>query len=197
MARARGTAKPGFLLCCAVLITGCAARPAVSPARNWAEPCDTCVAGVANFAKVSPRLWRGAQPTRAGFRNLEAAGVKTIVSLRGWDDSSLPDGTKVKYVRIPMVPWAPEEAQVVRLIKVLESALQDHDRWPVFVHCAAGEDRTGYSVAAYRMVLERWTANDAIHEMFDFGYNPIWSGNPAFLQRLDVERVRALLRHAR
>ena len=34
-----------------------------------------------NFRKVSDALWRGSQPTREGFRNLETAGVKTIVNL--------------------------------------------------------------------------------------------------------------------
>jgi len=185
-----------ILLCCVVLTAGCATRPTVSPTRSWAEPCDTCIAGVANFAKVSPRLWRGAQPTQSGFHNLENAGVKTILSLRGLNDLSRPGGTKLKYLRIPMYPWAPEEAQVVLFLEAVETALRDPDSWPVFVHCAAGQDRTGYSIAAYRMVLEGWSADDAIHEMFDFGFNAVWSQNPAFLRRLDVERVRALMKHA-
>jgi hypothetical protein len=194
--RTHSAANLCILLCCVVLTAGCATRPTVSPARSWAEPCDTCIAGVANFAKVSPRLWRGSQPTQTGFHNLEKAGVKTILSLRGLDDLPLLGGTKLKYLCIPMYPWAPDEAQVVLFLEVVESALRDADSWPVFVHCAAGQDRTGYSIAAHRMVLERWTAGDAIHEMFDFGFNAVWSQNPAFLQRLDVERIRALIMHA-
>ena len=186
-----------MLLCCAVLIAGCATRPATPPTRSWTEPCDTCIAGVVNFAKVSPRLWRGAQPTEAGFRNLERAGAKTVVSLRGQhDDLPLLGGTQLKYLRIPMHAWDPEEVQVVLLLKVLERLLQDPDSWPVFVHCAEGKDRTGYSIAAYRMVLESWPANDALHEMFDFGFNAVWFHNPGFLQRLDVELVRARMKRA-
>ena len=167
------------------------------PMRGWTEPCDTCIAGVVNFAKVSPRLWRGSQPTAAGFENLERAGVKTILSLRDrHDDLPLLEETKLKYMRIPMHAWDPDEAQIVLLLKVLERALQDADSWPIFIHCAEGRDRTGYSVAAYRMVFEGWTANDAIHEMFDFRFNSIWFQNPAFLERLDAGRVRTLMRRA-
>ena len=190
-------AKLRILLCSAVLIAGCATRPTIPPARSWAKPCDTCIAGVVNFAKVSPRLWRGSQPTEAGFRNLEGAGVKTVLSLRDeHDDFSLLDGTKLRYLRIPMHAWDPEEVQLVLLLKVLEKVLQDPDSWPVYVHCAEGRDRTGYTIAAYRMVVENWTANDAIHEMFDFRFNAIWFHNPAFLRQLDVERVRALVKRA-
>ncbi len=150
-----------------------------------------------NFAKISPELWRGAQPTDEGFRNLERAGVRTILSLREHhDDLSLLGGTKLKYLRIPMHAWDPEEAQVVLLLKVFERVLKDPDSRPVFVHCEEGKDRTGYSVAAYRMVFEGWSPNDAIHEMFDFRFNAIWFRNPTFLRRLDVERVRALMKLA-
>ena len=186
-----------ILLCCAVLIAGCATRPTTPPTRSWAEPCDTCIAGVVNFAKVSPRLWRGSQPTEAGFRNLERAGAKTILSLRDeHDDFPLLDATKLKYSRVPMHAWDPEEARLVLLLKMLERVLQDPDSWPVYVHCAEGRDRTGYTIAAYRMVVENWTANDAIHEMFDFRFNAVWFHNPVFLQQLDVERVRELMKRA-
>jgi tyrosine-protein phosphatase SIW14 len=185
------------ILCCVALIAGCAMPPATPPTRSWVEPCDTCIAGVVNFAKVTPRLWRGSQPTEAGFRNLEKAGAKTILSLRDQhDDFSLLEGTKLKYLRIPMHAWHPEEAEIVLLLKVLERVLQDPDSWPVYVHCAEGRDRTGYGIATYRVVVENWTANDAIHEMFGFRFNAVWFRNPAFLRELDVERIRALMKRA-
>lgn len=35
------------------------------------------------------------------------------------------------------------------------------------------------------MVFENWTPEDTIHEMFDFRFR-----NPAFLQKMNVERIR-------
>lgn len=171
----------------------CAIRPKSPPTQVWEKPCDTCLAGVSNFARVTPLLWRGGQPTEAGFRSLEAAGAKTILSLREHhDDFSLLKGTRLKYLRIPMHAWDPEEAELVIFLKALERILADPESRPVFIHCAEGKDRTGYSVAVYRILFEDWTAEDAIREMFDFRFNAIWFRNPAFLRRLDVERVRTL-----
>lgn len=180
-----------------ILISGCASRPATPPTRSWPAPCDTCIAGVPNFSKVSPLLWRGAQPTEGGFRNLEAAGAKTIISLREYhDDLPLLEGTKLKYLRIPMDAWDPEEAELVLFLTALERILKDPASAPVFVHCAEGKDRTGYAIAAYRMVFENWTPEDTIHEMFDFRFNTIWFRNPGFLKNMDVARVRTLMRLA-
>jgi len=188
-----------FLVWGAIVLlgSGCATRPAAQPTRNWPAPCDNCIAGVSNFSKVSPLLWRGGQPTEEGFRNLGAAGAKTIISLREYhDDLRLLEGTRLKYLRIPMDAWDPEEAELVLFLTALERILKDPDSTPVFVHCAAGKDRTGYAMAAYRMVFENWTAEDAIHEMFDFRFNTVWFRNPGFLKEMDIARVRTLMRLA-
>lgn len=95
-----------------------------------------------------------------------------------------------------MDAWDPEEAELVLLLTALEKILKDPDRAPVFVHCAEGKDRTGYSIAAYRMVFENWSVDDALHEMFDFRFNTIWFRNPGFLKRLDIERVRTQMQRA-
>jgi protein tyrosine phosphatase (PTP) superfamily phosphohydrolase (DUF442 family) len=170
-----------LLLCVAVLSVGCATRPNTIPTHTWEKPCNTCIKGVKNFVKVSPALWRGAQPDpkQDGFRNLENAGVKTIVNLRyDHDDFPFLAGTKLRYFWIKAHAWHPEEEDLVKFLKVLK----DEKNWPVFLHCAAGSDRTGYSVATYRIVEQNWTADDAIHEMFDFGYHPWWFRNPSILR---------------
>ena len=190
-----------LLLCVAVLSVGCATRPSVLPTRSWMTPCDTCtcimehydmcIKGVKNFAKVLPALWRGAQPTSEGFCNLQAAGVKTIVNLRhDHDDFPLLACTNLKYFWIKARAWSPEEEDVVKFLKVLK----DKENWPIFVHCAAGKDRTGYSVAAYRIVKEDWTADDAIHEMLDFRYHTWWSRAPRFLHEKIENKKQDIIR---
>lgn len=162
-------------------------RPTTTPTHTLAKPCDKCVLGVKDFAKVSDVLWRGAQPTHQGFINLEKMGVMTVVSLRKFhDDCALLKGTNLKYIRIPANGFYPEEENIVKFLKVVE----DPDNWPVFVHCSRGGDRTGYSVAAYRMVNENWNSDDVIAEMFNFHYHSIWFTVPGFLRRLDIERVK-------
>lgn len=155
-----------------------------------AVPCDTCLPGIVNFAKLDGSLWRGGQPSAEGFRALEAAGAKTVVSLRhDHDDLPLLKGTRLRYLRIPSRAWDPEEAQLLRFLKVV----QDPANRPVFVHCQQGRDRTGYTVAAYRMVLQGWSAEEALAEMRRFRFNRIWIGNPGFLKRLDAGALRQRL----
>jgi len=176
-----------LLIIMVALSTGCAHRPSIPPSRLLEKPCDTCIAGVPNFAKVSEALWRGAQPTREGFHNLEAAGVKTIVNLKySQDDLPMLSGTRLKYLWLPELPGFPDDHDLVIFLKIVENP----DNWPVFVHCELGRDRAGYMVAAYRIIVQDWTADDAIHEMFDFHFNTIFFENPIFLRALDKEDIR-------
>ncbi len=176
-----------LLIVMVFLSVGCAHRPSVPPGRQLEKPCDTCIMGVPNFAKVSEALWRGSRPTRDGFHNLEAAGAKTIVNLSyKQDDLPMLSGTRLKYLWLPEIPGLPDEQDLVIFLKVLEN----RDNWPVFVHCEYGRDRAGYIVAAYRIIVQDWTADDAIHEMFDFHYNTIFYRNPIFLRALDKEKIR-------
>jgi tyrosine-protein phosphatase SIW14 len=175
-----------------MLTAGCATRPAAPPTREWQQPCDDCIAGVANFTQVTEKLWRGTQPDSHDpevFRRLEARGLKTVINLRhDHDDFPRLRETRLEYLWIPMRAWHPETEDIVLVLSTLRRATADPKRWPVFVHCAEGKDRTGYVIAAYRIIEQGWDADDAIHEMFDFRYNPIWFGNPAFLRHLQAQR---------
>jgi protein tyrosine/serine phosphatase len=113
-----------------------------------------------------------------------------------YDNFSKLGGTQLKYIRVPMYAWDPDQAQLVVLMKVLEKALRDPNSSPVFIHCAEGKDRTGYSVAIYRMVFEGTPSSDAIHEMFDFRFNTILFRNPGFLESLDIKKVKTLMQLA-
>jgi protein tyrosine phosphatase (PTP) superfamily phosphohydrolase (DUF442 family) len=180
------------VVCLALLAGGCASRPASPSARTWTQPCDDCIAGVTNFTQVSDKLWRGSQPDPGDpevFRKLAERGVKTVINLRhDHDDFPRLEGTNIRYLWIPMRAWHPEKADMVLFLSTLRKAFADPERWPVFVHCAEGKDRTGYAIASYRIIEQQWDADSAIQEMFDFRYHPIWFGNPGFLRRLAEER---------
>ncbi|MFW6163091.1 MAG: hypothetical protein ACODAJ_10005, partial [Planctomycetota bacterium] len=48
--------------------------------RQWATPIDK--PGLPNLHQVSEDLYRGAQPTAEGMRQLKAMGVRTVINLR-------------------------------------------------------------------------------------------------------------------
>ena len=66
----------------------------------------------------------------------------------------------------------------------------DRAAQPLFIHGQRGADRTGAFVAAYRMVIEGWTAADAEAELRHFGFNSFHHNIPAFLERLDIPAIR-------
>ena len=109
------------------------ARPA-----NWAVKLDR--PGLPNLFKVNAGLYRGAQPTAEGIRELEKLGVKTIVDLRaGHSDKAILGNSKIAFEHVPMQAWHVENEDAVRFLKIVT----DKNRQPVFVHCQYGADRTG------------------------------------------------------
>jgi tyrosine-protein phosphatase SIW14 len=164
----------------------------LTTARLAAFP--TKIAGVGNFAQLSPALYRGEQPTREGFAELKKLGIKTVVNLRSFhDDSRLLEGTGLRYFRMHEKAWHPEDEDVVAFLNIVANP----ENQPVFVHCQQGSDRTGYAVAAYRMVEQGWSADDAIAEMHHFAFHTIWIDIPKYLKQFNVVSIRAKMANAK
>jgi protein tyrosine/serine phosphatase len=128
--------------------------------------------GVPNLGRVHARLLRGGQPTDDGFRALAGMGVRLAVDLREGEERTeteraLVTGLGMDYVAIPINGWrSPKANDVARFL-----ALVRHDReGAVFVHCRRGAERTGVMIAAYRMALEGWSADEARAEMEAYGF---------------------------
>ena len=133
--------------------------------------------GLPNAGKISEVLFRGAQPHEAGFSELKALGVTTIVDLRGENHGKIEwerahaEAAGMRFVSIPVSGWSPPtDEQLVQFL----SLVREHPEQKVFVHCRFGDDRTGVFVAAYRIVSQQWTAPRAIEEMYFFGFNGAW-----------------------
>jgi len=185
---------PAVLLACVWLFSGlymarCEPdrRGEVPRPDKWATPLK--LPGLPNLHKVSDALYRGAQPTAQGMRELKKLGVKTLVNLRmsGSDKDELGD-TGLACEEIPMKPWHVEADEAVRFLKIVT----DKARAPVFVHCQQGADRTGLACALYRIVVQGWTREEAIREMTrgGFGHHAIFGNLPRFIQELDVEDLK-------
>jgi protein tyrosine phosphatase (PTP) superfamily phosphohydrolase (DUF442 family) len=160
--------------------------------RELATP-ESTFPGVPNFAEVSPELYRGAQPTAAGFRELRRRGARTIVSLRETrSDRGLLRGTGLAYVHIPIPPASVHDREVVSFLRLLD----DPGNLPIFVHCQMGSDRTGTMCAAYRIVRQGWAVDDALKELPRFGFHEVWPELPRYLTGLDAERLRGLVAQA-
>ena len=153
----------------------------------WATPIEK--PGLPNFHMVTQELYRGAQPTAQGMRELKKMGIKTVIDLRSFhsDRDALGD-TDLAYERIAMTALYTEEKDIVQFLQIVA----DPDRTPVFIHCHYGADRTGLLCAIYRIVICRWTKEEAIQEMTEggFGFHGFWTNLVKFIRDLDISSLQ-------
>ena len=91
------------------------------------------------------------QDQKAEVRAAEALGIKRVeIYLDG-------DGTG-------------DIRQYAEAIAFIHDAVRDNK--PVLVHCAAGTQRTGGIIAAYRMLVQQKPPGEVQQEMTEYGWNP-------------------------
>lgn len=166
-------------------------RPAAAPEiddgprpTTWAQPIER--RGLPNLARIDAQLYRGAQPTAEGWKELEAPGVRAVLSLRAFHGDHPPEGSAMRFERISFKTWHPEDEDVVRFLRFAS----DPANQPLFVHCAHGADRTGLMCAIWRVVHDGWSREDAIREMLggQFGFH-LWNGQLVhYVREADLER---------
>ena len=164
-----------------------AADPQRERPAEWAQPI--LMKGVPNLHKVSPNLYRSAQPTAEGMRNLQQLGIKTIVNLRSFhSDRNLLENTGLGYEHIYMKAWHPEEKEITRFLRIVTQS----GRTPVLVHCQHGADRTGTMVALYRVAIQQWTQEEAVREMTEggFGFHRIWDNLGHWILQLNMIEIK-------
>jgi protein tyrosine/serine phosphatase len=153
----------------AVMLAGfcwCAAsEPRVRPAE-WAQP--VIASTLDNCFRVSDDLFRSAQPGRADLPDLQALGIKSVITLRSFhfDDAFEQNGLHV--IKHPMSAGSVSVSDLVAVLRQFRVAEK-----PVLIHCWHGSDRTGFIVAGYRMVFQNWLRESAIEELRlgGFGYH--------------------------
>ena len=131
--------------------------------------------GVENCYKISAELYRSAQPEPVGFAALQNAGVRSVLNLREYhSDTREARHTRLVLMGYPVAAGELTAADVENCLVLIARAPK-----PVLVHCWHGSDRTGTVVAAYRIVFQNWSVEEAEKEFRDerFGYHEFWYGN--------------------
>lgn len=153
---------------------------------EWAKPVN--LPGLPNAWRVDEHLYRGGEPARGGYDSLRRLGVVKVVNLRAdRNHERAVRAAGMDYVHIRANVWNFKDEHIVQFLR----AVGDRSRGPVFVHCQRGSDRTGAMVAIYRMVVNGWSADEAVAEMTagGFGYDSSLDYLVEHLRRLDVERL--------
>lgn len=143
---------------------------------------------ISRVKKVSEGIYRGARPTEGKFEDLADAGIRTILDLQGEASALVPgetqrsrhnrqqiaEGLGMRYINIATA--LSDLSDPADRADVLRAAALMHDRslQPIYVHCAAGKDRTGIAVAAYRIIYQGCTYAQARREFARNGI-PVWT----------------------
>jgi len=170
----------------ALLFAGC------STTRHFV--CDTTPHPPRNFGAVSASVYRGGQPLTCGeIAFLQSAGVKSILKLNdrnspvdiGEIDAAARMGVRIESFAFDArtIGSSGTCPEVRRALAFLE----DPENQPVFVHCTAGKDRTGYIVGLYeRFVLGR-SIDEVMEELHRYGHR---AARSAAFSQIDRELQR-------
>jgi len=167
-----------------------AAGPVERP-TDWAILVDGT--SVKNLYKIEDGLYRGAQPTSAGFQELRKLGVKTVLNVAGGaGDDGLIEKDSLKLFHVPMRAWGLRDDLVLQALRVMT----DPANRPLIIHCQHGADRTGALVALYRVVVQGWTKQKAVEEMDRGGYHhsSLWRNLDEYVMKANVESLRKELK---
>jgi protein tyrosine/serine phosphatase len=122
-------------------------------------------------------LYRGSRPDN--FLDLFTGNIKTDINLEvGFfdfftgkcrEEQDWCTQAACQYVHMPMSDFIkPNKYELQARVKAIQQSLTYGN---VLVHCLHGEDRTGLVIAAYRILVNRWTYDAAVKEMLSFGYH--------------------------
>ena len=133
-------------------------------------------AALPNLGRVTDTLYRGAQPSPAGFGALQQMGVAIVVNFREEPGETAIEERDVESMgmRYVNIPWSgrdnPSNAQIAQFLDLLRANPQTK----IFVRCLRGADRTGTMVASYRIAVQHQPVGQAVSEMHQFHYDHFW-----------------------
>jgi tyrosine-protein phosphatase SIW14 len=144
-----------------------------------------------NLYQVNDSIYRGELPTSEGIHELTNLGVKSFLNLRFFrSDKRLTKETSIQTFHEPVNAWTMSEGEIIEALLMLKAAPK-----PMLVHCVHGSDRTGTIIAAYRIVFEGWTKEEALKEMLNpvYGFHSCFQNLIFLIEHLNVERVKRAL----
>lgn len=175
-----------FLLSLLFVPTAFSAAPQALRPAEWAQPL--AATGMKNFYRIDAKLYRSAQPDKAGFAEIKRLGITTVLNLRDFRSDDEAQGLGLNLQRIEMEAGEITIPQLVAALRIIHTA-----DGPVLIHCWHGSDRTGTVSAAYRIVMQGWSKEAAIDELVNggYGYHSIYDNIPTLLRQVDVATIKA------
>jgi len=157
---------------------------------TWAQPMLHSELG--NFYFVDEGVYRSSQPDDDEAEEIVGLGIKEVLNLRELhSDKDELGGNGLILHRVKMDAGNITDQQLITALKFIKNR-----SGAILVHCWHGSDRTGATIAAYRIVFENWTKAEAIDEMRNGGYGyheTVYPNIVDLINQIDVEEYRKKL----
>lgn len=152
------------ILACALV--GCSSNVSLSLLPSKAP----AAGDIPHFAVVDKetRIYRGGQPTAAGWKWLKEHGVRKVIKLNTEGEGSDSEAERLGMTveRYPITTWQQLFGSCSRQLQEGSAAVVPR----TFVHCLHGQDRTGACVFGYRR-LTGMPQQQAVNEMLALGFH--------------------------
>ena len=163
-----------IILSASVQLTACITTSAL-PDHERPQQWGTLVNQQHNFYRISDTVFRSEQPNAEIIPELKKHDIDVVINLRSRDkDKTVLSQQNFQLVHVPIHTWALDRDDLLTVMKTIQTAKSKNQK--VLIHCYHGSDRTGASVAMYRIIFENWSTQDALNEMKygGYGFHPIW-----------------------
>lgn len=144
--------------------------------------------GLKNFYRIGEGVYRSDQPSRTCFRELEKFGIKEVLNLRNRHNDS--DEARDTSIRLHHLRTRATQLSLDDLITALQ--IIRHRQGALLFHCWHGSDRTGAVAAMYRMVFQRVSKEEAVHEMTEsiFGFHMTFDHIIDLIYSANISKIR-------
>lgn len=183
--------KPICIALLAIQFTACMTSPAIAPEQRpstWGQ----LISEPNNFYQIAPDIFRSEQPSSSLLPLLKQHQIDVVINLRARnkDSSIFQQQPNVRLVHIPIQTWAISREDLLDVMKEIQQAKSENKN--VLIHCYHGSDRTGASLAMYRIIFEKWSIEQATQEMKQggYGFHVIWKNIDALFTPENVKWIQ-------
>ena len=172
---------------------GCMKHPSLDDEqrpKNWG----TLISNTHNFYQISNDVFRSDQPSNELIPSLKQYNIDTVINLRARnEDAKVLKDQPFNLVHIPIYTWAINREDLLQAMRAIQNAKQHNQK--VLIHCYHGSDRTGATIAMYRIIFENWSIDDAVKEMKQggYGFHVIWKNIDHLLSPENVKWIQQQL----
>ena len=174
-----------------LLLSYCLTNMAYSQARLRPADWGNKVIGTSldNLYQMDKGVYRSNQPSDDAFIELKEMGIQEVLNLRRYhSDDDEAKGLGLRLHHLKLNAGSINEDHLIRALKIIKNRTG-----PIVFHCWHGSDRTGAVAAAYRVIFNGWSKQQAIDELVNGGYGyhaRIYGNIIDLIESMDVKHMK-------